>query len=149
MKKLEDEDLSWKISKYERFLGPDELKEFSIKVNEKEFNEKIFKNKIDRNFHDFSECDSFNSGLKTFIRLKEGMLKKIKDKFNKKMNDTFDKLFNEDSIADNNFKEILALAWNEILWFKQKNYATIMFLNQSIKKAEYNLKQQNEEESST
>lgn len=134
MKRLEDEKIEWEVSKYKRFLGPDELKEFSINLIEKEFNEKVFKNKLNCDLHDLSECDSFNSGLETYQRLKEGMLKSLKDKFIKNSVETFDKLFNENSIANDIFKEILRESWKEVLFFKLNNYSTIMYLNQSIKK---------------
>ncbi len=81
MKRLEDADISWKSSKYERFLGPEELKEFSIKINEKEFNEKIFGNKLDYNLRDLTSCEELdlNTSLNSIIRLSDALNKRIQE----------------------------------------------------------------------
>jgi hypothetical protein len=79
MKKLEDAKIEWKYSKYERFLGPEELKEFSIKIDEKRFNEEVFKNNLNYNLHDFTEYNELdlNTSLNSMIRLRDALNKRI------------------------------------------------------------------------
>ena len=78
MKRLEDANISWESSKYQRFLGPDELKEFSIKIDEEKFNKEVFKCKFKRSLDltKYTELD-LNHSLRSTTNLRDALLKKI------------------------------------------------------------------------
>ncbi len=76
MKKLEDAKIKLECSRYKRFLGPDELKDFSIKIDEKRFNEEVFENNSNYKIIDLTEYNelSLESSLSALERIKKYLL---------------------------------------------------------------------------
>ncbi len=76
MKKLEDAKIKLECSRYKRFLGQDELKDFSIKIDEKRFNEEVFENNSNYKIIDLTEYNelSLESSLSALERIKKYLL---------------------------------------------------------------------------
>jgi|GEM_PF-3215045 len=85
MRKLEDAIITYTYSRYHRWLGPDELQDFSIKIGKKQFEEEIFKSgdkMID--LTEYAELD-LNHQLQSMINLRQGFLDKIEKDINEKI----------------------------------------------------------------
>jgi hypothetical protein len=86
MKRLEDFNFYKIYSNDKRFLGPDHLKDFAIKIGKKQFEEEIFIGTLpytglDPKFLDLTEYTELdlNSQLKSMINLRNGFFKQIEN----------------------------------------------------------------------